>query len=154
MGESFEIRKILKLYVRENIQVEGILVPFLKINPTTVKRPNCLKEYDGQWAIPISQHFSGDVIAQILLGTDAAQYLPVAVTSAEGFPIQTSKARLKRSLITGKYLLFGSAEENDQLIQSSFHCEATVDVQAINCMTEEEQSEFHYPDLSDDHFLS
>ena len=134
--------------------MEGILVPFLKINPTTVKRPHCLKEYDGQWAIPISHHYSGDVIAQILLGTDAAQYLPVAVTTVEGFPIQTSKARLKRSIITGKYILFGSAEENDQLIQTSFPCEATVDVQAVNCMTEEEHCEFRYPDLSDDHFLS
>ena len=78
----------------------------------------------------------------------------MAVTKAEGFPIQTSKARLKRSLITGKYLLFSSAEENDQLIQSSFPCEATVDVQAVNCMTEEEHCEFRYPDLSDDYFLS
>ena len=113
-----------------------------------------MKAYDGQWAIPISQHFSGDVIAQILLGTDAAQYLPVAVTSVEGFPIQTSKARLKRSLITGKYLLFGSAEENDQLIQTSFPFEAAADVEAVNCMSKVEHCEFSYPDLSEDHFLS
>ena len=113
-----------------------------------------MKEYDGQWAISISHHYSGDIIAQILLGTDAAQYLPLAVTSVEGFPIQTSKARLKRSLSTSKYLLFGSAEENDQLIQTSFPCETEVDVQTLNCMSEEEHCEFSYPDLSDDHFLS
>ena len=117
--------------MHDQIQVEGILVPFLAINPTTVKRPICLKEYDNQWALPITQHFSGNVIAQILLGTDCAQYLSVTVTTAEGFPIQTSKARLKRSLITGKYLLFGSAEENDQLIRSEFPCEAAIDVQTV-----------------------
>ena len=129
-------------------------MPFLAINPTTAKRPLCLKEYDNEWALPLDQHFSGNVIAQILLGTDCAQYLPVAVTTAEGFPIQTSKARLKRSLITGKYLLFGSAEENDQLIRSEFPCKATVDVQTVGCMTGEELVSFRYRDLSDDCFLS
>ena len=42
VGESFEVRKILRLYLREHIQIEGILVPYLAINPTTVKRPLCL----------------------------------------------------------------------------------------------------------------
>ena len=128
VGESFEIRKILRLYLREHIQIEGILVPYLAINPTTVKRPLCLKKYDNEWAIPLNQHFSGNVIAQILLGTDSAQYLPVAVTTTEGFPVQTAKARLKRSLITGKYILFGSAEENDQLVISKFPCESDANV--------------------------
>ena len=47
-GESFEVRKILKLYLRHNIQIKGILVPSLPFNPTTVKRPLCLKNYDKQ----------------------------------------------------------------------------------------------------------
>merc|ERR1712240_517406 len=154
IGESFEIRKILKLYLKDYIQLEGILVPFLKINPITVKRPNCLKEYDGQWAIPINDHYSGNVIAQILLGTDAAQYLPVAVTTAEGFPIQTARARLKRSIITGKYILFGSADENDQLIHTRFPSEKGADVQTFSCTSKEEHCQFTYPDLSDGCFLS
>ena len=144
----------MKLYLKEYIQIEGILVPFLKINPITVKRPDCLKEYDGQWAIPINDHFSGDVIAQILLGTDAAQYLPVAVTTAEGFPIQTAKARLKRSMITGKYILFGSADDTDQLIHTPFPTDEQIDVQTLSCMSEEEHYQFTYPDLNDDCFLS
>ena len=64
------------------------------------------------------------------------------------------RARLKRSIITGKYILFGYAEENDGLIQTSFPCESAVDVQSVNCMSEEEHCDFTYPDLSDDHFLS
>ena len=152
--ESFEIRKILKLYLKDHIQLEGILVPSLRINPITVKRPNYLKEYDGQWAIPVNDHYSGDVIAQILLGTDAAQYLPVAVTTAEGFPIQTARARLKRSMITGKYILFGSADENDQLIHTPFPKVHGTDVHTLSCISKEEPIPFTYPDLSDDCFLS
>ena len=112
------------------------------------------KNYDTQWALPFDQHFSGNIIAKILLGTYCTQFLPVAVMTAEGLPIQTSKARLKRSLITGKYLLFGSAEENDQLIRSEFPCEPAADVHALECMTEEEQINFRYSDLHDDIFLS
>ena len=130
------------------------MVPSLPFNPTTVKRPLCLKNYDTQWALPFDQHFSGNIIAKILLGTDCTQFLPVAVTTPEGLPIQTSKARLKRSLITGKYLLFGSAEENDQLIRSEFPCEPAADVNALECMTEEEQINFRHSDLQDDIFLS
>ena len=58
VGESFEIQKILKLYLRENIQVEGILVPSLPINPTTVKRPLCLKNYNIYLWINIFQDIS------------------------------------------------------------------------------------------------
>ena len=89
-----------------------------------------------------------------MLGIDCTQFLPVAVMTPEGLPIQTSKARLKRSLITGKYLLFGSAEENDQLIRSEFPCEPAADVNALECMTEEEQINFRHSDLQDDIFLS
>ena len=54
----------------------------------------------------------------------------------------------------GKYLLFGSAEEKDQLIRSEFPCEPAVDVHALEYMTEEEQINFRHSDLQDDIFLS
>ena len=114
IGESFEICKVLKLQLKHNIQVEGILVPYMAINPATVKRPLSLKQYDIEWALAINQHHQGHLIAQVLLGTDCAQYLPVAVTNEKGYPIQTKKARLKHSLLTGNYILFGSAKEGDQ----------------------------------------
>ena len=78
----------------------------------------------------------------------------MAVTTAEGFPIQTARARLKRSIITGKYILFGSADENDQLIHTRFPSEKGADVQTLSCMSKEEHCQFTYPDLSDDCFLS
>ena len=47
MGESFDIRQIHKMDLREGVEIKGILVPYLAINPTTVKRPNCLQTYDS-----------------------------------------------------------------------------------------------------------
>ena len=78
----------------------------------------------------------------------------MAVTTAEGFPIQTARARLKRSIITGKYILFGSADENDQLIHTPFPKVDGTDVRTLSCMSKEEPILFAYPDLSDDCFLS
>ena len=124
-------------------------MPALRISPVTVQRPDCLKNYDGQWAIPVNNHYSGNVIAQILLGTDAAQYLPVAVTTAEGFPIQTSKARLKRSLITGKYILFGSADKDDKLIHTAFPVDET-EACALSCLSKDKSVKFTHPDSDAD----
>ena len=58
----------------------------------------------------------------------------MAVTNEKGFPIQTKKARLKRSLLTGKYILFGSSDEGDQLIESEFSCDDNVDVNSVGVM--------------------
>ena len=102
----------------------------------------------------MNDHYSGNVIAQILLGTDAAQYLPVAVTTAEGFPIQTAKARLKRSIITGKYILFGSADKNDQLIHTTFPRIDGTELCTLSCISKEKSVSFAYPDLNDEYFLS
>ena len=57
-------------------------------------------------------------------------------------------------MITGKYILFGSADENDQLIHTRFPSEEGADVQTLSCMSKEEHCQFTYPDLSDDCFLS
>ena len=51
-------------------------------------------------------------------------------------------------------MLFGSAEEKDQLITSEFPCEPTAEVNALDCMTEDEQNDFRHSDLQDDVFLS
>ena len=76
------------------------------------------------------------------------------MTTAEGFPIQTAKARLKRSIITGKYILFGSADENDQLIHTTFPRVDGTEACTLSCISKEESILFAYPDLNDDCFLS
>ena len=45
---------------------------------------------------------------------------PVSVVNKDNTPVQTVRARLLRSMITGKYLLFGSAEPHDPILVSSF----------------------------------
>ena len=51
-------------------------------------------------------------------------------------------------------MLFGSAEEKDQLITSEFPYEPTAEVNVLDCMTEDEQINFRHSDLQDDVFLS
>ena len=62
----------------------------------------------------------GAVPAQILIGCDMAQYFPASVLNSDGTPVQTKNARLIRSMLTGRYLLFGSAEPDDPLLHHSF----------------------------------
>ena len=87
----------------------------------------------------------------MLLG---AQYLPVSVTNKHGYPLQTKHARLKRSLLTGKYLLFGAAKESDTLIESDFPYEDNVDIHSVGIMTVDEQIEFCNQEMQDQCFLS
>ena len=42
IGETSEIRQINKLYLREDCQIEGVLVLWLALKPTVVKRPLCM----------------------------------------------------------------------------------------------------------------
>ena len=51
------------------------------------------------------------------MGTDCAGMFPVSVCHPDRTPVQTKKCRLKRSLITVRYLLFGSAKHNDKLVK-------------------------------------
>ena len=60
------------------------------------------------------------VPAQILVGVDMSRIFPVSVVNSDGTPVQTKNARLVRSMLTGRYLLFGSAKPNDELFHADF----------------------------------
>ena len=45
---------------------------------------------------------------------------PVSVVNPDQPPVQTKDARLMRSMLTGRYLLFGSAKVDDELYYQSF----------------------------------
>ena len=62
----------------------------------------------------------GQIPAQLLIGADLAYLFPQEVQDAAGSPIQTRQCRLKKSRISGRYILFGTAQRNDQLV--SFPC--------------------------------
>ena len=58
--------------------------------------------------------------AQILLGADCARIFPVNVVHPNGTPVQTKHCRLMRSVLTGRYLLFGASEPSIQMLEIEF----------------------------------
>ena len=100
--------------------MEAISVPELVLHTSEITRPDCLSDYDGQWGIQLGSHNGGQVCAQILVGVDMARVFPVSVVNEDGSPVQTKHARLVRSMLSGRYLLFGSAEPKDELYHASF----------------------------------
>ena len=121
-GETNKIRLIESIFLGPEHQVEGVLVPELALNTATIQRPNCLSKYDNQWAIQLGCHHGngGQVPAQILVGVDSTKIFPVDVNNPDGTLVQTKDARLARSILTGRYLLFGSAKPDDELYVVQF----------------------------------
>ena len=121
-GDTCEIRPIESVYLGTERQMEGVLVPNLALNTAAIQRPNCLSKYDNMWAVQLGCHHGSQVQvpAQILVGVDCSRIFPVGVTNSNGTPVQTKDARLKRSMLTGRYLLFGSAQPNDELYEVEF----------------------------------
>ena len=102
--------------------MEGVLVPDLALHTAEIQRPNCMSKYDNQWAVQLGCHHCdrGHVPAQVLIGVDCSRVFPVSVVHPDHTPVQTKNARLMRSMLTGRYLLFGSAEANDELYYADF----------------------------------
>ena len=99
--------------------MEGVLVPELSLHTAEIQRPRCLAKYDGQWAVQLGRHH-GQIPVQVLVGTDCSRVFPVSVVHSDQTPVQTKDARLMRSMLTGRYLLFGSAKIDDELFYQSF----------------------------------
>ena len=100
--------------------MEGVLVPELALHTAAITRPNCMSKYDGQWGVQLGCHHGGQIPAQVLIGVDMTRVFPVSVVYSDGTPVQTKHARLVRSMLTGRYLLFGSANPKDELYYDSF----------------------------------
>ena len=49
-----------------------------------------------------------------------SRIFPVSVVHHDGTPVQTKHARLVRSMLTGRYLLFGAASPKDELYHAEF----------------------------------
>ena len=119
-GEDCQVRQIETIVLPGNRSIEGILVPELVLRTSSIQRPNCLSDYDGQWALQLACTPGGQVPAQVLLGTDRSYLFPAAVYNDRGNVVQTENCRLKKSYLTGRYLLVGSASPGDKLIDSQF----------------------------------
>ena len=119
-GSESLMRSIQTIYLNETYQLEAVLVPDLALITASIQRPDCLKEFDGQWALQVASVPNGQLLAQILIGADNARLFPQEVNDIDGFPIRTQNCRVKRSVISGRYLLFGHAEPGDQLVRVDF----------------------------------
>ena len=75
---------------------EGILVDDMVLPPATIQHPNCMSDYNRQ------------VPAHVLVGVNCAGMFPVSVCHPDGTPVQIKNCRLKRSLVTGRYLLLST----------------------------------------------
>ena len=88
--------------------MEAIMIPKLMLYMQTLIIPKEWKYIDSEWA---DQDTLG-VTAQILLGADQATLFSHAVTDQTGFLLLVNQARLMKSEITGKYIMFGSCGNN------------------------------------------
>ena len=96
------------------------MVPDLSLITASIQRPECLAEFDGQWALQVASVPNGQILAQILVGADNARIFPQEVCDVDGYPIRTQNCRVKRSVISGRCLLFGHAQPNDVLVRVDF----------------------------------
>ena len=118
-GDTSKIRPVHSIALGLDRDIEAVSVPDLALHTAEIQRPKCLKKYDGLWAFQLGRH-RGQIPAQVLIGVDTSHVFPVSVVHADGTPVQTKDARLMRSMLTGRYLLFGSAKEDDELFHQKF----------------------------------
>ena len=124
--ETSEIRHIQKVYLGKDWQVEGVLYPKLEMKTQVIKRPECFSQYDGNWAVQLGHYPSNQVPAQILVGVDYASIFPVSVLTSSGSPVQTKNCRLMKSVLSGRYLMFGFSKGNDELYNNDSLQQANV----------------------------
>ena len=68
--------------------------------------------------------------------------------------MQTANCRLKRSLLSGKYILFGTTEDDDKLIQTLFPSDFDVGVNYLSTEDLQEQINMCQQEMMDDCFMS
>ena len=96
-----------------------MLYPKLEMKTHVIKCPECFSQYDGNWAVQLGHYPSNQVPAQILVGVDYASIFPVSVLTSDGSPVQTKNCRLMKSVLSGRYLMFGFSKGNDELYNNN-----------------------------------
>ena len=118
--ETCDIRLIENIYLGEGWQIEAILHHKLEVRTAPIERPRCFAKYDNNWASQLGTSNCDQLPAQILLGADCARIFLVNVVHSNGTPVQTKHCRLMRSVLTGRYLLFGASEPSDKILEIEF----------------------------------
>ena len=99
--------------------MQGVLYPKLEMKAHTIKRPECFSPYNGNWAVQLGNYIGDQLPAQILIGDDCTCIFPVCVET-RCIPVQMRNCRLMRSVLTGRYLMFGLSNKNDELYAFEF----------------------------------
>ena len=84
------------------------MLPRMKLQLQPQNIPSQWQNLEGEWA---NQDTKG-VTAQILLGANQATSFLQAVRDTTGALLQVNQARLMRSEITGKYIIFGYSNQS------------------------------------------
>ena len=93
--------------------MQGVLYPKLEMKARTIKRPECFSPYDRNWTVQLGNYIGDQLPAQILIGDDCTRIFPVCVET-RCIPVQMRNCRLMRSVLTGRYLMFGLSNKNDK----------------------------------------
>ena len=91
----------------------AILHNKLEVRMAPIKRPSCFAKYDNNWASQLGTNHCDQLPAHILFDADCARIFPDIVVHPNGTPVQTKHCRLMRSVLIGRYLLFGASEPSD-----------------------------------------
>ena len=95
--------QLCKLKLENGQDIEAIMLPSMELQLQPQNIPNQWKSLKGKWA---NQNTQG-VTAHILLGANQATRFPQVVRDTSGALLQVNQARLMKSEITGKYIMFG-----------------------------------------------
>ena len=85
----------------------------MKLVTTVTYPPKQWQHLNGQWAD--QTRLSKENRPQLLIGADASSLFPVAVSNSEGYPLQSRNVCLMRSILSGRYILFGCTDEGRNL---------------------------------------
>ena len=99
-----KLRKIYTLDLGNNLQLDAVLIPDLRLNLHSLEIPEQWQDKEEEFA----DQDTSDVQAQILIGADRATIFPVCELNRHEKPIELGSCRLMRSSITDKLIMFGA----------------------------------------------
>jgi hypothetical protein len=105
-----KLRKIYTLDLGNNLQIDAVLIPNLRLNLHSLEIPVQWQELEDDFA----DQDTSDVQAQILVGADKATIFPVCELNKYEKPVELGSCRLMRSRVTNKLIMFGACENEDQ----------------------------------------
>jgi hypothetical protein len=112
-----KLRKIYTLDLGNNLQIDAVLIPNLRLNLHSLEIPAQWQDLEDDFA----DQDTSDVQAQILVGADKATIFPVCELNKYDRPMEIGSCRLMRSRVTGKLIMFGACENEEQEGSDALH---------------------------------